>query len=605
MKKNCLYIMLLFIGILSPISVHAASSLTEKQNVLIHTAEAYYNRKETIQYDKYKSTAGYVIPEQASIQNPLYLVCGAFVYDVYRYGFEVQNNFIVNNNLSVSGKTTKFVKDHLNDAAYKDYIVYTDFGGVGNINYTDLSDFLKTEAQIGDVFVYMDKIGVEGHTMLYIGNQTFIHVAGQNYLLGTYTDQIETGKYTAVRKNTVSEMETNSKYLFGKEISSVVVLRPMANPNLTPSDQALKRLSLGNLKIDKVSSIPPKVSLNLGNQITYSITIENNNTQISSLEIQDTIPQNTKLVSCTNCNKTGSSLRWNVSIAPNTKKTVSYTVEVTENGKEIISSHTTVSGIEINAIRHQSKRTFTLAQRKEFVSHIQKLYQNYNSGQRFDLNDLYKKFDSDFSWFDSNKNYFEEIKGIDQVKPLSVGTTSNVYSLLVDDFYGGRYFPSPHSIKTLDKYYPSRNVTFDNLVEGDILLVNFFVNQQANDPYQIGEVKNSDLINKLYIYIGNQQFASYYPDFKLLTTTESQNVLSRLLGEYQYMVLRPSYKAIAENVINPTPTEKPTPTPNDPTSEVITGVPNTNQNGFHILCGIGILFTFFGIGIFYKYQKQN
>lgn len=486
MKKNCLYIMLLFIGILSPISVHAASSLTEKQNVLIHTAEAYYNRKETIQYDKYKSTAGYVIPEQASIQNPLYLVCGAFVYDVYRHGFEVQNNFIVNNNLSVSGKTTKFVKDHLNDAAYKDYIVYTDFGGVGNINYTDLSDFLKTEAQIGDVFVYMDKIGVEGHTMLYIGNQTFIHVAGQNYLLGTYTDQIETGKYTAVRK-----------------------------------------------------------------------------------------------------------------------KTVSYTVEVAENGKEIISSHTTVSGIEINAIRHQSKRTFTLAQRKEFVSHIQKLYQNYNSGQRFDLNDLYKKFDSDFSWFDSNKNYFEEIKGIDQVKPLSVGTTSNVYSLLVDDFYGGRYFPSPHSIKTLDKYYPSRNVTFDNLVEGDILLVNSFVNQQANDPYQIGEVKNSDLINKLYIYIGNQQFASYYPDFKLLTTTESQNVLSRLLGEYQYMVLRPSYKAIAENVVNPTPTEKPTPTPNDPTSEVITGVPNTNQNGFHILCGIGILFTFFGIGIFYKYQKQS
>jgi len=471
------------------------------------------------------------------------------------------------------------------------------FGGVGNMNQADLSDFLKTEVQIGDVFVYMDKTGVEGHTMLYIGNQTFMHVAGQNYLLGTYTDQIETGKYTAVRKNTVSEMETNSKYLYGKEISSMVVVRPMANPNLTPTDQALKRLSLGNLKLDKVSSIPPKVSLNVGDRITYSITVENNNTQISSLEIQDTIPQNTKFVSCTNCNQTGSSLRWDVSIDPSAKKTVSYTVEVTDNGKEIISSQTTVSGVKLNAIRHQSKRTFTLAQRKEFAAHIQKLYQNSSAGNRFDLKELYKKFDSNFSWFDSNKDYFAEIKGIDQVKPISAGAVSDAYSSLVDDFYGGRYFPSPHGIKTLDKYYPSRNVTFDNLVEGDVLLVNSFVNQKANDPYQIGEVKNSDIVNKLYIYIGNQQFAAYYPDFKLLTTAESQNVLSRLLGEYQYMVLRPSYKTFAENVVNPTP--------DDSTAEVITGVPNTNKNGFDTLYGAGILVILFGIGMFYKYQRQS
>lgn len=581
-------------GLLFPVSVLAEGNLTEKQKVLINTAEAYYNRKDAVQYDKYKSTVGYVIPEQGNEQNTLYLVCGAFVYDVYRYGFEVKNNFIVNNNLSTSLKTTQFVKKHLNDTEYKDYIVYTDFSGTGKVDYAELSNFIKTEMQIGDVFVYMDKTGLEGHTMLYMGDQTFIHSAGQNYLLGTYTDKKETGKYPAVRKSTVSEMESSSKYLFGKEISSMVVLRPMANENLTPTSQALKRLSLGNLIMDKVSSISPKISVNIKDQITYSISVENNNSVSSSVEIQDMVPNNTKFVTCTECSQSGSSIHWNLVIAPNAKKTVSYTVEGTEGSGEVLASHTTVSGVELNTIQHLIKKTFTVDQRKNFTFYVQKLYQ---SGKQFDLKDLYKEFDVDVSWFNSSKNYFEEIEGIDQVKPTIDNTTFHVYQLLVDDFYGGRYFPSPHSIKTLDTYYPSRNVTFDNLIEGDLLFVNSFVNQKANDPYQIKEVDSLDIINRLYIYMGNQQFASYYPDFQILDTTESQTVISKLLGEYQYMVLRPSFKNALEQ-------DSDLKLDNSIT-DVITGVPNTNTYVSNILCGFGILISLVGCGMFYKYRKQN
>lgn len=45
--------------------------------------------------------------------------------------------------------------------------------------------------------------------------------------------------------------------------------------------------------------------------------------------------------------------------------------------------------------------------------------------------------------------------------------------------------------------------------------------------------------------------------------------------------------------------------PSNSPSEVITGVPNTNKNAFNLLCGMGFIVSLFGIGMFYKYQKQS
>lgn len=77
MKRKLLFILFYFFNIFSV----CASELSLEQKSISEVANAFYNKKEYIQYSeaKYNLSKNYT-PEQASSQNTLFTVCSSFAY---------------------------------------------------------------------------------------------------------------------------------------------------------------------------------------------------------------------------------------------------------------------------------------------------------------------------------------------------------------------------------------------------------------------------------------------------------------------------------------------------------------------------------------------
>lgn len=518
------------------------NQLTQNQNALKLVAEQYYNRGQYIQYDDYRKAVGDYSPELATEDNTLYVVCGAFIYDVYRVTYNVRDNLIVNNGLSSTERISTFARNNKNNSAYKPYIVYAEFSDTYRTDFQNFILNYEKNLQVGDVVAYLHT-STEGHTMLYIGNGEFIHAGGNNYNLSNKTDRIE-GSNTAIRKSRISEMYANKELIFeNRTFTSFVVLRPLQNNNLQITSNTAARMNLGNLVMNKVSSIGTKVSVNKGDQIKYTITVTNQNAETKVINVNDVVPTNSVFLSCNSCTIAGQEIHWyNVSVPSGSKVTFQYTVQVSNTNGEVNSSKTNISGFVINTIRHQIKPTLSTSKQNTLANAIKTTKpSNGNS-----LKKIYSSVGINIDWMgDISDQVINSMFSQIQI------TTSPTYTTLVNDYYGGRYFSSPIESTSRDNLYPGKDVTFKNLAIGDMLLVSSFNQIQAAYPYRLSAI-NGSVQNKIYIYVGNNTLYDYNTA-TLLTQSTSQAILTSLLGEYKYMVLRPSYNGITSSTTTVTP----------------------------------------------------
>ena len=215
MSKKTYYMMVVFIFIcailysLTSFS-YAGSTINETilRDMIIDTADAYYNLGSLYQYDQYRENI-YASPEEANEYNPIYGTCSSFVYQVYysTLGIKIPlltKNHVLNAREYNNNNSSDYVRYYINSGnSHPSY--YSD--GISTSNYistnphtalTSLAS-LTTEAlnflEKGDIVV--QGFGSNGHTgMVYEidKNNNILRIIDNNgsvYDYSNYTDNTE------------------------------------------------------------------------------------------------------------------------------------------------------------------------------------------------------------------------------------------------------------------------------------------------------------------------------------------------------------------------------------------------------------------------------
>ena len=515
--------------------------LTEKQKALVDTAKYYLQRGEWLQYDDtylcYAQTvlgnesrweAGLKSPEEYISQNIQYINCAAFTHDVYwtTFGYKLPGSMFTTQNLSEESASYNMKMYSFTRAADQTH--------TAEEKAKVEREFMAT-LQPGDIMVI--RRGTSGHAMLYIGDGLFIHSSGSSYnYSGSYGVETyePTIRYHRVKDYFFRETSTNG-YIFGK-VTDLCIVRPLNNATWAGyevTENSQNRLdNLMGITVQKLPSVGNYVTVNRGDEITYTFSIRNDNYDNKTLDIVDKIPAYTTYVSGGD-RVDGDTLFWTVTVPARTTVEVSYTVKVSESapyGTEIVSNDATVGGVLHKTYKTIVNRTLTAEEQAGFAAAFEELK---NSGTALRgiafANALYKEVlgidydifaDTDLAVITEGDEGVFTSEGLAMLggkQAYKLASEGKYLDLLVSGLYGGRRLSSPpNEDKRTALARP------EHLVVGDIL---------------IGRTSSSRV---LYMYIGDGTMVS------LTTlandTTEISLRLERLPAyAYHYAIFRPSY----------------------------------------------------------------
>ena len=269
------------------------------EELLKEIALAYDRQGAQIRYDQAAATHRRhltVKPEDATAQKQIYLDCSSYVNACYLQAFGV--NVLNGSFAEQRANTANYTAYAKNNPDNVDVVGYWE-----NADYTTEAEIkalltsVKEQLQIGDLLVYRhNRDGSEiGHVYIYIGDNTFMHCqGGGSYSVSKYDparsyDQIknEGNQIDSISVETIFENTASTRYLFKATETDVVVnfslLRPLAR-GLTPTQESINRMKIAGLSMEKISSKWENSEVYRGDEITYTVTLENTNANDTGIE---------------------------------------------------------------------------------------------------------------------------------------------------------------------------------------------------------------------------------------------------------------------------------------------------------------------------------
>lgn len=400
---------------------------------------------------------------------------------------------------------------------------------------------------MGDLIVYRHGAGTpdKGHVIMYLGNNMFIHCTGNSYKYndsnpsasydsGTSAEK-DTGAVQMLKADDVFVNTSSTRYLFRATEEDTFynfsLLRPF-NRGLTPTEEAIARMSINGISVEKSVSAGQYNAVTAGETITYTITLENTTSSTRrNVNFNETLPAGVSYVSGTEgMVVSGSTLSWTGTISANKTVTLTYKVKVSDSatsGTLIKSASTKVNGVEINDL------TITVS--------------GYSTAQLADVAVKAKTYASSAKTFTDPilmaKKLYQEALGVtlfDETTAVSVlsqlidtstdtcRTDTDISEMLVPNLYGGLDIKSGY-IKDCER---TRLVIEDYLEVGDIIVAEYDGN------------------SVVYVYVGNSTLIGIDSTGDVCTTYTidgneyaAKNILVTLIAYDRYAILRPSMAA--------------------------------------------------------------
>ena len=510
-------------------------NFTEAQKALVATAQSYLLRGDKLQYVSLKDglNSGHYVgvksPEDHTSDNYGPLQCSGFCYDVYyqALGFEIKydgeklNSSVTMRKYAEELGIQKHVMTCKNEADYTE----EDKARISK----ELLDLLEP----GDILLTSRVSG--GHVLLYVGNGNIIHADGSSYSEKTYTEVYE----PTVRQQRFVDYfltEGGNGYLFaadtGRKVTELMVLRPLDVWNGEIPEATKNRMqNLSGVMAQKLSSHNISLTADVGEEITYTFELYNQNDKEITLAVCDVVSANSTYVSGAET-VSGSTLSWQVTLPANTRKTVSYVVKVAEGAKrgdEVVSTGGLVGGVPVNCPAVVVGNTLSAAELQTLKDTITSYQPSENANGFAIVNDIYKQA---FGWeaiFTETEfaEVYEGESGLLEQKAemvknklrfwLELREDSGYRQMVAPNLYGG--YGTKEGAFGSPVVMPAKQQQF---VVGDIIIAKIFDEEH------------------LYLYAGDGVLYDVMNGYKL----DERNVRGRmeyfLNTDFAYAVLRPS-----------------------------------------------------------------
>ena len=519
------------------------------QEIIKEVAYSYLRQGPQIHYDQTATPPKrniIISPEEATEQRRIFLDCSSFVNNVYYETFGI--HVVRGDATTWSIKTANMLNaanSYPNRRENEGYWTQDDLASKSPEELAAFFEDLYNKLEVGDVMVYEHASG-GGHTLVYVGNGTFVHCTGSTGTASPKTPSAYYDKAGMTEYEQGAVLEYSAYDLFKSPESSrylglkkrFCIIRPLDRTDIEikPTEKSVNRLTIKGLAMEKIASVHPDNCVDTNDEITYTVTLKNtSDTALSGVTLTDTVPAGTEFVSGDVTNNSGS-LSATCNIAEGETKTISYTVKVTTNvaGTVIKSDKTSINGVTINIINHTvagysaEDRAQIAAKAKEYaqnerafrdgVTMITTAYKESIGADAFGMIDD----GANISAYSTANEILTEI--IDNAN-YTCHTQTELSKMLVPHMFGGVDITYTAKVP-LDGYRRSY-VSVNHLALGDVILA---------------EYKGSELA---YIYVGDSQFVQVENGVCSLITTNEEYVSATTSSGSTYMRSSPQNKLVS------------------------------------------------------------
>lgn len=507
-----------------------------ERNAVVATAKSFLARGNRIQYDDTRFSPGDAIPRvyrwQHSVNTPEeytsqfygYTNCAAFVHDVYfeALGFNM-----------VYTTTASFIEAQSDMCPFR----YYPTGEETETRKAELEQRYRNTLQPGDIIIvrYGGSRKGNGHAMLYVGQEALAGIAQSGYGIGTqdiihssgssysYSEMTERFEHNgSIRTMSVDDLFNPSKSIYVFDCVAFSIVRPLnVWQNGVPEKTVNRMNNLQGVIAEKLCSHTSGMTVNPGDEMTFTFSMENTNDTAVTLDVTDQVPANTTYVSGADTVK-NNRLAWKVTVPAGATKTVSYTVRVNKNtpyGAYIHSEEGAVGGVDTDCPRVYVGKTLNAKQQKKIIDAAKALEDSELEGMAL-ADAIYAKAlgTTDLlsgTFEDVDKDVFVDYYGSYTHWML---TDSGYYSdMVAPTMYGGRY------IAQLEARWDDQRTRLpypQDLMVGDLIFV----------------AENADAsMRSLYLCLGDEVM-----ELHAKYTRDAGSVTDNVLSYSRFAVLRPS-----------------------------------------------------------------
>ena len=382
-----------------------------------------------------------------------------------------------------------------------------------------IEKFIKT-IQPGDILVYHDHEKGWGHGMIYLGNGMLIHCSTGSHKGGGSADynfsanidgKEPLGGVFFAPVDILINKHTN--YYCFTSAREVAVLRPLSL-GIKPTEEAVARAqNLAGIVCWKETTASGGVTVNPGDDVTFTYVIRNDNGSDRVVSIKDKLPENTSFKSGDVTFENGT-LDTSVTVRSHETLRLSFTVVLSESAGygEISCGDTVIGGIRLEDFPIHVGRTLTDSEMKTLAAAA--------DGAGDDLGLVEKAYAAIGRSLDLGSGR-EMIGSVCTVaadgSSFAVGSGA-LRALLVQNVFGGRAYGGD--------FYGDRIrcVTPDNCLCGDLLCV----------------MKDAETL-KVYLCVGDGVFKTVENgETVTVSRANAVDLTEKLLGEFGFFLLRPS-----------------------------------------------------------------
>ena len=448
-------------------------------------------------------------------------------------------------------------------AGTKQLLYYYEVTGKESAAYKQMIlDEYRSILQPGDCIIYKYEDDISGHIMLYVGDETIVHCAGQSFregnglntISGKAYDMDETAGSIFIDPLDICFDPSSARALFSNTSPKCRfgIIRPYESDKIETTAYGTLHETYPDIFIEKTTSHPFGYTLGVGEEVTFTTLYKNLGAEDITVQLEEMIPTGATLVSGLE--------KQTITLNSYDSKTVRVTYRIEqsaldwmeEEGFTRITFNHKVNGAEMNPLDVQVTGALTPEQ-------IAKI-------QSFDLTTLTSTND-----FDLMIEFYEKVFGYDLTQRLEgctefdsllkklvdrhpsadyltinydlSGATGELLETCVDGMYGG---VRVHSVHRERHQLRIKKLTSYNLMPGDIVLYSGASNCKVDDFTQGAGI---------YIYLGDNKYISAteegikmtfgdgytrYPLKDDLETIYVTDIVAQLNGQAFFTVMRPA-----------------------------------------------------------------